>query len=128
MAQGDCSNRCSRCGVSSSSTSMRASAVARARSLNSEGYDVVGEAAGGADALSRTAQLVPELVLHDIQLPDIDGFTVAERLLARHPAAKIVLVSSRDRSTHGPRIEKSGVSGFVSEAELTGAALERLLE
>ena len=82
----------------------------------------------GASALALTARLRPELVLLDIQLPDTDGFAVAERLLARQPELKIVLVSSRDRSTYGPLIETSGASGFISKAELTGAALERLLE
>jgi DNA-binding NarL/FixJ family response regulator len=96
--------------------------------LSSEGYDVVGEAADGATALALAARLTPELVLIDIQLPDIDGFTVADRLLATHPELKIVLVSIRDRSTYGPLIEASGASGFISKAELSGTTLERLLE
>ena len=96
--------------------------------LNSEGYDVVGEAADGASALALAARLRPELVLLDIQLPDTDGFAVAERLLARHPELQVVLISSRDRSTYGPLIETSGALGFISKSELTGAALERLLE
>ena len=96
--------------------------------LSSEGYDVVGEAADGASALALAARLKPDLVLLDIQLPDIDGFAVAERLLASHPELQIVLVSSRDQSTYGPLIETSGALGFISKSELTGAALERLLE
>ena len=40
----------------------------------------------------------------------------------------VLVFLSRDPSTYGPRIEKSGVSGSVSKAELTGAALERLLK
>ena len=96
--------------------------------LVAEGFDVVGEAEDGASALALTARLVPEFVLLDIQLPDLDGLAVAERLLARHPELKIVLVSSRDRSTYGSRIEASGARGFIAKAELSGAALERLLE
>ena len=96
--------------------------------LSSEGYDVVGEAADGASALALAARLKPDLVLLDIQLPDIDGFAVAERLLASHPELQIVLVSSRDQSTYGPLIETSGALGFISKSELAGAALERLLE
>ena len=98
------------------------------RVLSTEGFDVVGEAENGATALALAAELAPELVLLDIQLPDIDGFAVAERLLASQPEVKIVLVSSRDRSTYGPLIETSGARGFISKSELTGAALERLLE
>ena len=96
--------------------------------LSSEGYDVVGEAVDGAAALGLAARVRPELVLLDIQLPDTDGFAVAERLLASHPELQIVLISSRDRSAYGPLIETSGALGFISKSELTGEALERLLE
>ncbi len=95
--------------------------------LDSEGFEVVGEAEDGASALSLAAELGPELVLLDVQLPDENGFTVADQLLAHHPDLKIVLVSIRDRSTYGPMIEASGASGFISKADLSGAALERLL-
>ena len=96
--------------------------------LVAEGFEVVGQAEDGASALALAARLKPELVLLDIQLPDTDGFAVAERLLAGHPGLQIVLVSSRDRSSYGPLIEASGAVGFISKAELTGEALERLLE
>lgn len=96
--------------------------------LESEGYEVVGQAADGASAVALAGELEPELVLLDIQLPDIDGFAVAERLLAADPQLQIVLVSSRDSSSYGPLIEGSGARGFVSKADLSGAALARLLE
>jgi DNA-binding NarL/FixJ family response regulator len=96
--------------------------------LESEGYDVVGEAADGGSAVALAAELEPELVLLDIQLPDIDGFAVAQRLLADDPRVQIVLVSSRDRASYGPLVDESGARGFLSKGELSGVALERLLE
>lgn len=96
--------------------------------LSAEGFEVVGEAEDGAVALSLARELAPDLVLLDIQLPDVDGFEVACRLLEREPGLPIVLVSSRDRDAYGTRIEASGARGFVTKAELSGAALERLLE
>jgi DNA-binding NarL/FixJ family response regulator len=96
--------------------------------LEEEGYDVVGEAADGESAVSLALELEPELVLLDIQLPDIDGFAVAERMLADHPRLQIVLVSSRDRSSYGPLIEDSGARGFLGKGDLSRDALERLLE
>ncbi len=96
--------------------------------LRSEGFDVVGEAEDGESALALAERLVPDLVLLDIQLPDLDGFAVADRLLARHPAVKVVLVSSRDRSAYGPLIDASGACGFISKEDLSGATVERLVE
>jgi DNA-binding NarL/FixJ family response regulator len=96
--------------------------------LEAEGFDVVGEAGDGAAALAAAAELAPELVLLDIQLPDIDGFEVAKRLLAGQADLEIVLISSRDRAQYGPLIEASGARGFVSKGDLSGAAIVSLLE
>jgi DNA-binding NarL/FixJ family response regulator len=95
--------------------------------LTAEGFDVVGEADDGAAALVLAAELEPELVLLDVQLPDFDGFEVSSRLHARDPDLKIVLVSSRDRSAYGPLIETSGAIGFITKADLSGAALDKVL-
>ncbi len=46
--------------------------------LEAEGYEIVGEAENGAAALQAVKELKPDLVLLDVQLPDIDGFQVAE--------------------------------------------------
>lgn len=64
----------------------------------------------------------------DIQLPDVDGFDLASRLLERRPRLAIVLVSVRDRSDYGSLVEQSGARGFVSKADLSGAVLAGLLE
>ena len=96
--------------------------------LASEGFDVVGQAEDGASALALAAELRPGFVLLDIQLPDMDGFAVAERLLADAPELQIVLVSSRDRSSYGPLIERSGARGFLAKGELASAVLAELLE
>jgi DNA-binding NarL/FixJ family response regulator len=96
--------------------------------LAAEGFDVVGEAEDGAAALALAAELEPELVLLDVQLPDIDGFAVAERLLAAAPDVRIVLVSSRDGSEYGRLVEASGAVGFVFKGDLSASAIERLLE
>jgi DNA-binding NarL/FixJ family response regulator len=100
-------------------------ATARAL-LESEGYDVVGEAEDGESALAAVASLRPALVLLDVQLPDMDGFEVASRLQGRG-SPTIVLTSSRDGCEFGSLVETSGARGFIPKAELSGAALAALL-
>jgi two-component system nitrate/nitrite response regulator NarL len=78
-------------------------------------------------AVALAAELGPDLVLLDIQLPDLDGFAVAERLLAADPGLHVVLVSSRDRSSYGPLVEQSGARGFLAKSDLQVEALESLL-
>jgi DNA-binding NarL/FixJ family response regulator len=96
--------------------------------LEAEGFDVVGEAADGASALTEAGRLQPEVVLLDVQLPDIDGFDVAARLTGGVDSGPIViLVSSRDSSDFGPLVMRSGARGFVPKAELSGDRLHALL-
>lgn len=95
--------------------------------LEAEGFTVVGEAEDGRSALEQVARLAPELVLLDIQLPDVDGFAVAEELRRRGDRAAIVLTSSRDAGDYGERIAESGARGFVPKGELSGAAIELLV-
>src|SRR5262249_59108461 len=64
--------------------------------LEAEGFVVVGCAADGAAALAAVERLRPEAVLLDVQLPDVDGFTIAEQLAAIPRPARGGLVSSRD--------------------------------
>jgi CheY-like chemotaxis protein len=100
-------------------------ATARAL-LEAEGFHVVGEAEDGASALRAAQELEPQLVLLDVQLPDIDGFEVAQRL-TDGGGPIVVLVSSRDGSDFGSLVERSGARGFIAKGELSGAALSALL-
>jgi DNA-binding NarL/FixJ family response regulator len=95
--------------------------------LESEGFDVVGEADDGRSALEAVQRLRPEIVLLDVALPDIDGFDVAARLTNAAGAPAVVLVSSRDPADFGPLVGRSGARGFVPKAELSGERVEALL-
>jgi DNA-binding NarL/FixJ family response regulator len=96
--------------------------------LDAEGFEVVGEAADGASALLAADHLRPDVVLLDVQLPDVDGFTVAERLSAAGSCAEVVLISSRDAVTYGARLTTSPAKGFIAKRELSGAALADALQ
>ena len=96
--------------------------------LEAEGFEVVGEANDGASALRAVKELEPDLVLLDVQLPDLDGFEVASRLTSGNGAAPaVVLTSSRDGADFGSLVTRCGARGFVAKAELTGAALTALV-
>ena len=95
--------------------------------LESDGWEVVGEAADGRSALSAAGDLHPDLVLLDVQLPDLDGFEVARRLRTGPGGPEVVMTSSRDACDYGTLAVDNGARGFVAKSELSGRALEALL-
>jgi DNA-binding NarL/FixJ family response regulator len=105
--------------------SFRASARAM---LESEGFDVIGEAADGTSALEAVAALAPDVVVLDVQLPDMSGFDVCAELERRNGATpEVILVSSRDVSDYGDLVTSSCACGFVAKGELSGDLVSALL-
>ncbi len=101
---------------------------AQARALlTAAGYDVVSEAGDGQSGVRVARDLSPDVVLLDIQLPDLTGFEVVRLVRdVPHPPA-VVLISSRDAADYGRQIERSGAHGFISKAELSARTLEAVL-
>ncbi len=101
-------------------------ALAR-RTLQADGYDVVGEAPDGAGALAAVAELRPDLVLVDVGLPDVSGLDLARTLRDGGDGPNVVLVSTRDAEDYAQLAASHGALGFVPKAELSGDALRALL-
>ena len=95
--------------------------------LEAEGFDVVGEAAGGEQAFAEVGRLRPDVVLLDIQLPGEDGFAIAKRLAAGRSGATVILISSREAAAYGPRLDTAAAKGFLAKRMLSGEALAALL-
>ena len=96
--------------------------------LESDGFEVVGEAATGLEGVAEAARLRPHVVLLDIGLPDIDGVEVARRITAEaggEPPA-VVLISSRDGTGCETVFANCGARGFIPKADLSGDAVTAL--
>ena len=83
--------------------------------LEADGFVVVGEADDGASGLAAARSMRPDLVLLDIGLPDIEGFDVARELAVDGPPPLVVLTSSREASSYGPRLATGRRSGLHPE-------------
>ena len=92
------------------------------------GYDVVAETGEGQEAVRLAPTVEPDVVILDLQLPDMDGFDVADRLSQSNPLCRILVVSSRcdDYTLH--RVERAGVHGFVDKNSNTPETLRTALQ
>lgn len=98
------------------------------RVLTSWGHAVIGEAGSVAEALAQAARLRPDVVLVDIGLPDGDGFSLTEQLVAMPWAVRVVLISSQpDRATVAAA-RRAGADSFLPKDELSSARLRQLIE
>ncbi len=95
------------------------------------GFEVCGEAAHGRQALERARQLLPDLVLLDIHMPESDGFEVARQLRLEFPKLKVLIMSQGDVAMILPTALQIGADGCLDKAylgtELAGR-LRQLLE
>lgn len=102
-------------------------AIAR-RLLAAEGFDVVGEAADGTSALLAVSALHPDIVLVDVQLPDCDGFRIADELASLAQRPQVVLTSTRAAAEYGSRMKTTTACGFIPKVELSGDAIHGLVD
>ncbi|HMM43363.1 MAG TPA: response regulator transcription factor [Thermomicrobiales bacterium] len=77
--------------------------------------DVVGEAAGGAQALDLVADAAPDVVMIDTDLPDMDGLDVARTLKRHYPRLGIVLMTSRDDDEQLFNALRVGAAAYITK-------------
>jgi len=85
--------------------------------LESRGLDVCGEAANGLEALEMATQLRPDLVILDITMPVLDGFTAAREITKRLPGVGILLLSMHESASMVNVAKSSGARGYVAKSE-----------
>ena len=84
--------------------------------------DVVGEAVNGVEALTRYAELRPDVVLMDVKMPEMDGVAATRQLLISHPQAKVIILTTFDDDEYVFEGIRAGALGYLLKA-LSGAEL-----
>ncbi|QVQ52627.1 response regulator transcription factor [Spiractinospora alimapuensis] len=77
------------------------------------GFEVVGEASDGAEAVALVAQHGPDIALLDVQMPGTDGLSAADTILAQHPGTAVVVLTTFSEDAYVARALGGGASGFV---------------
>ena len=79
----------------------------------SAGFQVVGDAENGEDALEKIEVLEPDVVLTDIRMPYMDGLTLAEKIRQRYPSTKVVIFSGYDDFEYAQKAIKLNVTEYI---------------
>jgi two-component system invasion response regulator UvrY len=101
-------------------------AAARAVIGRTPGFEQVGEAGDGAQALALLADTAVDLVLMDIKMPVLDGIAATGRIAVDHPDVVVFLLSSHDRSSLPDDLAACGAAAFVPKEELSPRLLAEL--
>ena len=85
----------------------------RARLIRSEDVCVIGEADNGEVALQKVAELQPDIVLMDINMPGMDGIQATEQMRDTHPEVVVLVLSMHDDREYVRSVIRAGARGYV---------------
>jgi len=100
--------------------------AARAVLRRADGFELVGEAADGAEAVARVVELAPALVLMDINMPSMNGIEATREIMAAAPTTTVFLCSTYQQSDLPPEATTSGAAAYVNKEELTADLIRQL--
>lgn len=91
-------------------------------------FQVVGEASTGAETLRLVGLLLPDLVIADVDMPNLDGFDVARGVVGQWPDIKVMLVSSHTERVYERLARDEGAMAFIPKTKLSLDSLRQALK
>jgi DNA-binding NarL/FixJ family response regulator len=91
-------------------------------------WTIVGEAADGAEAVEKARKLNPDIVILDIDMPNVNGLEATPRIRAAAPNAKIVMLTLHESGEMVRRALETGAQGFVLKSDLAEGLVTALKE
>lgn len=91
-------------------------------------YRIVGIATSGEEATRRIGQLKPDIVLMDLQMPEVDGVTATYRILSAHPGARILALTGYDDADLVFRAMRAGAKGYILKTMVTAQLVNAIRE
>lgn len=91
-----------------------------------EGVEVVGEAGDGDEALRIIADLLPDIVLLDITMPEMNGLTVLAEITSRFPNARVIMLTMHEAREYAIQALRAGAAGFIPKSAASSELKEAI--
>ena len=108
--------------------SRRGALPARAVVARIQGFEQVGEATSGEEAVDLVEVLAPNVILMDINMGEMDGLTATKLITTAHPDSFVILVSTYTEADMPPAARTCGAAAYVNKDELSPRVVRRLWE
>jgi DNA-binding NarL/FixJ family response regulator len=92
--------------------------------LQDRGFHVVGAAGNGVDAVAQSQQLLPDVVLMDMRMPQMSGIEATRLIRERLPQTQVVLLSGHDDATLDQKCQEAGAAGWVAKGGAPSAIVD----
>lgn len=83
----------------------------------SDDMEVIGEACNGLESIQMAGRLKPDVVLMDLEMPEMNGLEAAQILKQRYPGIAVVMITIHHESVHREQAERMGVDAFLEKGE-----------
>jgi len=100
--------------------------AARAVVRRAEGFELVAEAATGEEAVTSVAEVRPDLVLMDINMPGINGIEATRQITSAHPDAAVILLSTYQAADLPGGADTCGAAAYVNKEDFGPATVTDL--
>ena len=101
---------------------------ARATVARGDEFRVVAEASNGREAIEAADEFHPDVIIMDVQMPEMNGLEATQAILKRHPHASIVLVSMSTMPWYAEMAQELGAVAFIAKGTFTLELLREVLE
>lgn len=89
--------------------------------------EIVGQAGDGAEAVKLASSLLPDVVLMDLKMPNLDGIEATRQIAASHPGVKVLLLTTFEADNHVIQALKAGASGYILKDSKPDSIVSSLL-
>jgi DNA-binding NarL/FixJ family response regulator len=90
-----------------------------------DGFEIVGEAETGEESVAMAAELAPDLVLMDVNLPGINGLDATRQILGHSDTVVVLLLSTYEEEEYAPRAAECGASAYIPKSVFGPDRLEQ---